>query len=196
MGKVLAACCLSLLAAAQPAAAEWQFTPFLGLTFRGNTTLVDLEHATGNVHPAFGGAVSLLGSGIVGAEGLLTITPHFFQSSGDFVESSRLTELMGNVVLTVPRRWTEYFLRPFVSAGFGVVRVSKTDQQDVLPIHTHFASFDIGGGAVGFLSQRTGVRFDVRYHTTVHGTEAAPGVANGDAHLRYLTAAIGVVIRR
>ena len=59
------------------------------------------------------------------------------------------------------------------------------------------AGFNIGGGAVGFLSQNTGVRFDLRYYSTLHDTEPIP-VTLGDApvHLRYMTFSVGVVIRR
>jgi hypothetical protein len=212
--NALAACCLCLAAPAT-AAAEWHFAPFVGVTFRGNTTIIDPEQATGESHPAFGGAVSLLGNGILGAEGLFQISPYFFQGSenrvtaeglpirDDLIASSRVIAAMGNVVVAAPRRYTEYFLRPFVSGGFGVLRVSKTEVQppggfEIFPLRANFAAFNIGGGAVGFFSQTTGVRFDFRYFSTLHGTDRGAGVtALGDpVRLRYLTASVGVVIRR
>lgn len=201
--------CLCLLAAPRAADAEWHFTPLAGLVFGGNTTLVDLELATGESHAVFGGAVSLLGSGILGGEGIFTLTPDFFQGSSgredstglpikdNLVESSRVTALMGNVVLTAPRRYTEYFLRPFVSGGVGLLRVSKTDiANNGIPLEANFAGFNIGGGAVGFFSQRTGVRFDFRYYSTLHSTQSDSALAFGDVHLRYFTATVGFVIRR
>ena len=55
--------------------------------------------------------------------------------------------------------------------------------------------YNIGGGAIGFFSRSTGVRFDLRYYSTVHGSDHGP-IAIGDVHLRYMTASVGVVIRR
>ncbi len=49
------------------AAADWQITPLLGLTFQGETTLLDSESAVGKAHWHFGGAVSVVGSGVFGA---------------------------------------------------------------------------------------------------------------------------------
>ena len=213
--KVVAACCLCLVAAPRAASAEWHFTPFIGDTFKGNTTIIDPELATGDKHATFGGTVTRLGSGIFGAEGVFEIIPGFFQGKpgrtdaagtpiqSDVVESSRVTTLMGNVVLTAPRKYTEYFLRPFVSGGFGLLRVTKIDvappgAQPLFPVEANLAGFNIGGGAVGFFSQNTGVRFDVRYFSTLHDTERADvATSNNDPiHLRYFTLSVGVVIRR
>ena len=53
---------------------------------------------------------------------------------------------------------------------------------------------NVGGGAIGFLTEKTGLRFDVRYHSTLNRLEGAP--AFGAAHVRYVTASVGIVIRR
>jgi hypothetical protein len=205
MFRILAAGGLCLLAAPRMAAAEWHVTPMIGITFAGKTTLLDPQVAAGKRHADFGGAVTLLGAGVLGAETIVVFTPGFFQTDRTSlatdvprveISSSRTLAVMGNVVLTTPRRWTEYNLRPFVSGGFGMLRASKTEEKDVFPLHANFAGFNIGGGAVGFFSQRTGVRFDVRYYSTVHSTYHGPGVAIGDVRLHYMTAAVGVVMRR
>ena len=188
------------------AAAEWHVTPILGMTFAGQTTLIDPQSAAGKRHVSFGGAASLLGGGIFGAEALVIITPGFFQTDrswlGDDVarveiKSSRAVAVMGNAVLTTPRRWTEYSLRPFVSGGFGMLRVSQTPQVEDrgLPVNASMAAFNVGGGAIGFLSPRTGVRFDLRYYGTARGTDKGP-IAFGLVRLHYMTAAVGLVFRR
>jgi hypothetical protein len=195
-----------LLARPRAAAAEWHITPLLGVTFAGRTTLIDLQGAAEKKHVDFGGAVTLLGAGVIGAETVIVFTPGFFQTDQSpltdtptpELESSRTMAWMANGVLTVPRRWTEYFLRPFVSGGFGMLRASQTQKVDVLSYHAAMAGFNIGGGAIGFLSQRTGVRFDVRYYGSVHGTDQGPIALGGDGlvRLHYMTASIGLVIRR
>lgn len=195
MFRSLALCCLALVALPASAAAEWHFTPMLGVTFAGKTTLQDFEGATGDIHPALGIAVTFLTGGLIGAEAIGEVTPGFFQKESTIVEKSRSSALMGNVVIAAPRRLTEYSLRPFASGGLGLLRTSQTDKKGVLPVTSNVAGFNIGGGAIGFLTKSTGVRFDVRYFSNLHGVDQG-GVAIGDVHLRYMTASVGVVIRR
>ncbi|CAN5666952.1 hypothetical protein BH24ACI5_BH24ACI5_17190 [soil metagenome] len=197
MLKVLVVGGLILLGFTRTAHAEWHFAPMAGLTMLGNTSLVDLEDATRRRHPNFGFSVSLLSSGIIGAEVLTVWTPRFFEhGDGDLVKGSRTIVGMANVVLTAPRRWTEYSLRPFVSGGFGLMHASALDNQGFFPIDVNVAGFNIGGGAVGFLSDRTGLRFDFRYHSTLNRSGDAPSIPIGPVHLRYATASIGLVFRR
>ena len=190
---------------ARSASAEWHLTPMIGLTFAGKTTLFDPQVATGKRHANFGGAATLLGAGVLGAEAIVVVTPGFFETDRTPLDtdvarvefsSTRTMAVMGNLVVTTPRRLTEYSLRPFVSGGFGLLRTSKTEERDILSLHANFAGFNVGGGAIGFLSQRTGVRFDLRYYGTVHDTDHGPGVSVGAVHLRYFTASVGLVIRR
>lgn len=201
----IAVCSLLVILTPRAAGAEWHITPMVGVTFFGSTNLIDHELATDNVHRTFGGSVSLLGGGLLGVESLFAWTPGFFdddEAPNQLVKSSRLVSLMGNVVLTAPRRWTEYSLRPFVSGGIGWVQVSTTEQfpavipgETLLPINNNLVGFNIGGGAVGFLTPRTGLRFDVRYYSNLNPTDEGP-VAFGNVRIRYLTASVGIVLRR
>ena len=78
------------------------------MTFGGNTTLVDPDNATGGVHADVGISGMWLSKGIFGVEGLATLTPGFFQNDhSQFIRSSRSTALMGNMVVTAPRKYTE-----------------------------------------------------------------------------------------
>jgi hypothetical protein len=206
MLRALACACVCLLAAPAAAFAEWQITPMIGLTFAGKTTIADPDQGTGKRHPTVSGSVAMLGGGVLGVEGIVALTPGFFQSGDDpvlfqpgaeqnaLVESSRIVTMMGNVVVTAPRRWTEYFLRPFVSGGFGLMQVSKREPGDLLSTTLNLFGYNVGGGAIGFLTQRTGVRFELRYYSTVRGTDHGP-IAFGDVRVRYMTASVGLVIR-
>lgn len=203
MLRPVAICLVLLVTGVSEAAAEWHFTPMAGLTMFGSTSMFDPEEGTGNVHLQAGGAVSWLSRGIFGVEAVTTWTPNFFEGdpSGEFldpgaspveIKSSRALSLMANVVVTLPQRWTEYGLRPFVSGGFGLMHAQTVD--DIFPVTVNVRGVNIGGGAIGFLSDKTGLRFDVRYHSTLNRLEGAP--AFGDAYLRYVTASVGLVIRR
>ncbi len=195
LSRALAAGVLLALAFPQSAAAEWHFTPMLGTTFFIKTSVVDLDAATDQIHRNLGGSVALLGSGILGAEGLIVWTPGLFTGDKGLVKSSRSISAMGNVVVTTPRRWTEYSLRPFVSGGFGLINVSKTDVFQVFPFNSNIPAFNIGGGAIGFLSKRTGLRFDLRYYSSLARSDEGP-VAIGRVHIRYMTGSVGLVLRR
>jgi hypothetical protein len=190
----LAVACLAATPAV--AAAEWHFVPMVGVTFRGSTTLVDVEHATDKAHINLGGAVTLLGRGVLGVETVFVFTPGFFDRDGaSLIESSSTYALMGNAVLTLPQRWTEYSLRPFVSGGLGWTHASTTLKDDALSLGVDTTGFNIGGGAVGFMSKRTGVRFDLRYYHTLRRTDKGP-VALGKTRLGYVSGSIGIVFRR
>src|SRR5687768_956266 len=198
-------CGLLLLALARPASAEWHITPFAGLTMFGNTNVFDPQLATGDRHLHAGGSVSWVSRGIFGFEAIGTWTPGFFEGDTSFedipggeieIESSRAFSLMGNVLVTLPQRWTEYGLRPFVSGGFGLIHAYRRDRSDVFPVNVNVAGFNIGGGAIGFLSERTGLRFDVRYHSTLNRDADAPLIGLGPVHLRYVSASVGIVFRR
>ena len=214
MRRTLAACCLCLLLAPRAAqAAEWHFAPVFGMTFAGSTTLNDLQLGVGKKHFNFGGIVSRFGDGVIGVEGVVIYTGHFFEFDGprdpgapapvDIAKNYTLSA-SGNVVLTVPKRWTEYFLRPYVSGGFGLLRAVSIDQpakpssESLLPVTANMPAFTFGGGAIGFFSQGTGFRFDLRYHTGLSrdpGSNPLNGLSS-ELHLHYMTAEIGLVIRR
>src|SRR5215207_3681950 len=156
MLRALAVSCVCLLAAPATASAEWHITPMAGLTFAGKTTITDLDQGTGKRHPNIAGSVALLGEGLFGVEGIVTLTPRFFQSGDEsglfpqtaeksFVDESRVWAVMGNVVVAAPRRWTEYFLRPFVSGGFGLIRPTKLETGQVFSTSPNLFGYNIGG---------------------------------------------------
>ena len=204
--KTLGLCGLVLLLFAVPARADWQFAPFVGFTFGGDTTLVDPESAAGNRHWTFGGTATLIGKGPIAVEGLFAYTPGFFESNEPprnpipppgtepaLVTSSRVYALMGNVVLTTPAHLSENSLRPYLSGGVGLLHVSQTNLGNAFPISSNLFGFNVGGGAVGFITNRTGLRFDLRYYSTLRRDEQ--GFAFGHVRLSYWNAGVGVVLR-
>jgi hypothetical protein len=199
MPRALIICALLALALPGRAEAEWHFSPSIGVTFaKGSNVFTDFSEAMEGNNRTFGFTVSRLGEGIVGFEGIVAFTRGFF---GDAVValdpdgSNRALTMMGNVVLTTPRLWTEYSLRPFVSGGIGLMHLRNTEF--LFPVAEDFSGFNVGAGAIGFLSDRTGVRFEARYYSTMGRKEVGdPLLTLGERlHLRYMTASIGVVIR-
>ena len=198
--KVSAGALAAMLFMALPtkAEAEWQLAPFIGWTFHTNTTLFDPAFGTEETHWNFGANVTLLGAGPVGVEAVFVYTPGLFGAGeGSVVSASRSVALMGNVVLTTPRSWNEYGLRPFVSGGLGLLHAGREDLAGALRNH-NIVGFNIGGGAVGFLTNNTGLRFDLRYFRHLKPVSIADDEivdSFGDVELSYWTGTIGVVFR-
>ena len=188
---------LVVLCAGQ-ARAEWQLKPFTGLTFGGGTTFLDNEHAVGDANIVFGFDGVLLGE-LIGVEGDLGYGPGFFQS-GDhrtvasiLVSSSSVTTLTGNIVVALPRRVTEYTLRPYFVVGTGLMHVRSIDPNDVLSVSRTLPAVDIGGGATGFLTDRIGVNWDVRYFHTAGGD--AGNFSIGKERLSFWRAVMALAFR-
>jgi hypothetical protein len=54
--------------------------------------------------------------------------------------------------------------------------------------------YNVGGGAVGFLTERTGLRFDLRYFSNLKPVDD-PDIALGRVQLSYWLGSVGVVFR-
>jgi len=178
------------------ASAEWQLRPFVGFTFGGATTFVDLDRAVGDLNLAFGGSGVLLGE-IVGVEGDLGFAPGFFQSGpNSLVLKSGVTTLTGNLVVALPRRVAQYSLRPYFVGGGGLMHVKlETTSAGVLRVRRTLPAVDIGGGVTGFLTESVGLNWDLRYFRTVGGSSELRGVNFGTERLSFWRANMAVAFR-
>jgi hypothetical protein len=198
MRHVLIASVLLLLFPLQ-AAAEWQFKPFVGLTFGGATTFIDLEDAAGTTKICWGGNAAYVGE-IFGIEGDFGTTPGFFQSNNysladlQKVYDSAVTTLTGNIVVAWPRHRAEYTLRPYLVAGGGLVRVRIDDRKGPL-VTSNQSGFDVGGGATGFLTKRVGVSWDLRYFRSIAGTGQGGGISFDQPGISFWRLSMAVAVR-
>jgi hypothetical protein len=211
--KALRLCVCSIIAVlsfARPAAADWHFTPFIGTTFGGNSTFIGSESLLteqkffGRKDLVVGGSVAHIGRGLLGVEGIFVYVPGIVNPELEPDETSPETEqlivgsysiaAMGNVVLTTPRAWNEHGLRPFVSGGFGLLHLTTETIRDALLFRRTVMGYNVGGGAIGFVSDRTGVRFEARRFAYVKPSESS-GFSIGNETYSYWTATVGVVFR-
>ena len=179
--------------------AEWQIRPFLGVTFAGGTTLVDLAHAAGSPNIVVGVNGALLGD-VIGIDVDFGHAPGFFESGDShLVQRSSVTTLTGNVVIAPPRHLTEYTLGPYFVVGAGLMRARSDDFFGLLSVASTMPAMDVGGGANGFLSDRIGLSWDARYFWSVGGKEVrglSLGPQQVSEQLSFWRASMAVVIRR
>jgi hypothetical protein len=177
------------------ASAERQLKPFFAGAFGGETTFVDFDHAVGNKHLVIGASAVWLGE-VIGFEADLGHAPGFFQSSaGLIVLTSSVTTLTGNIVVALPRRMTQYTLRPYVVGGGGLMRVRADDKAQVLQVFRTLRALDVGGGATGFLTDRFGVDWQLRYFRTTGGVDEQRGISTGAEQLSFWRASMALAIR-
>jgi hypothetical protein len=188
-----------VLVVAPRASAEWQIKPFVGVTFGGGTTFVDFEHAVGHPQPAFGVSGQLLGD-VFGIEADFGRAPGFFErgqqpaSGQQLVSNTSVTTFTGNIVVALPRRFAEYTLRPYVVGGAGVMAVRINDGLGNPYVSRNLQAMDLGGGVTGFLTNRVGVSWDVRYFRSIDRTSES-GLSFGSEQLSFWRANMAVAIR-
>jgi opacity protein-like surface antigen len=165
LGSVTA---LALVAAAPaPASADWTFSPFIGSTFNGELNDVDLDESTQN-KLSWGGSLMWMGEGIAGFEVDFGYTPDFFFSDNDnevdFIGDGNVTTFMVNAVIGVPIGGDRGAgIRPYGTAGLGLVRQSVDDVIDVFDADRNSLGFNVGGGIMGMFTDNVGIRGDIRW---------------------------------
>jgi hypothetical protein len=194
--RAVVATLLLLLCCAPDAAAEWQLKPFGSLTFGGGTTFLDLDQTVGSVNPAIGVSGVLLGN-VIGIEGDFAYGPGFFEPGDQrLVQKSSVTTLTGNLVIAVPRRLAAYTLRPYVAVGVGLMHVRIEGVLDAVLISSTLPAADLGGGVTGFLTDRIGVSWDVRYFGSLRRGRVVSGITiGGEEELSFWRASMALAIR-
>jgi opacity protein-like surface antigen len=194
--RVLPLLLMFTLAAPAIAFADWMVTPFIGLKFAGRTNIVDLEQGASNTKMTLGVSVGMLSDGIFGIEGELGHSPRFFERSGGgaLVARSNVTTLTGSVLVAVPRRITQDSLRPYAVAGIGLVHVAIDDAANVLPVDGNILGMSLGGGAIGQLTNRASIRFEVRHIRNIApaSKENVPGL--GVTEISFWRATVGIAL--
>jgi hypothetical protein len=177
------------------ASADWLVVPFLGNTFAPETTFLIFEEGAGR-KLTLGGSVVLISDGILGLEADVGHTPRFFEGSNPLglVIQSRVTTLSGSIVLAAPLALTRESLRPYVAGGLGLIQARSRNAGGLFPVTQDLLGLNLGGGAIGFLSPRTGVRFDLRRFKAVTG-EDGPFARPGVSRLSFWRLTIGAVLR-
>ena len=191
--RVLAA--LVIWLSPSSAAADWLLTPFIGSSFAPETTFLIFEDGAGRTL-TLGGSVSLLSDGILGLEADVGHTPGFFEGNDPLglVLTSRVTTLTGSVILAVPLSVTRESLRPYLVIGAGLMQARSKHAAGLFPVDRNLLGINIGAGAIGMVSPRAGLRFDVRYIKAASGADG-PFARAGLSRLSFWRGTAGIVLR-
>ena len=186
--------CAALVGSSARAGADIIVTPFVGKTFAAQTTLQTAE-GLDTQKWIVGGAAGWLGAGLFGAELDFGYVPRFFES--DILlnrPGSNATSLTGNVLVAVPLSVTRESLRPYFTAGMGLLHAGVNDIGGLAEIDRDFLALSVGGGAIGFLNNRAGVRFDLRrIRTTATAVDTTTGET--EPRLGFWRLTFGVALR-
>jgi hypothetical protein len=151
---------LTLVLAPASARADWLFTPNVGTGFGGD--------ASGREHLTYGASIGWMGAGIFGWEADFAFTPEFFEADDDdtdLFDSSNVTTFMVNAIVGVPAGGTTGGgFRPYFSGGIGLLQSSLQGADELFEVSNSDFGINLGGGAMGFMSDHVGFRGDVRYY--------------------------------
>jgi hypothetical protein len=193
----LAAC--ATLVPSREAHADWLITPWVATTFAIDTTYLRLETgARERRYAMFGVSGSWLGSQLLGVEAELGAAPGFFEVDepgnplDSLLQASNLVTLFGNVIVAMPLSVTGDSLRPYLLSGLGWMHATLDDQIGLLESDDSLG-LQLGGGAIGFVTDRVAIRFDLRNIRTL--TRATTLTGERDWKLSFWRASVGVAIR-
>lgn len=193
--RVLLLAAVFLCAGGVEARADFLITPFIGSAFGGRTTLFDLDIGAASAkHWTFGGGAAWLSDQVLGVEADFAMVPGFFENSSEtgLITGSRVTTLTGNVLAALPLSVSRESLRPYVTGGLGLIHATADDFIG-LNESGDWLGLQLGAGAIGLISDRTGVRFDLRHFralsrdTTLRGERASK--------LSFWRVSVGVTLR-
>jgi opacity protein-like surface antigen len=181
---------LSLVLMPGTARADWLFTPALGTTFGGDT---NGEHFTYNL------SLGWMGAGIFGWEADLGFTPEFFEpSDGDFDldGGNNVVSAMANALIGIPLGGqTGRGFRPYFAAGIGMLQTEARSSDDLFRIDNSEFGFNLGVGAMGFMTDHVGFRGDLRYFRDLEDTEQNGGFTLATGNFDFWRGTAGLTFR-
>jgi len=186
-----------LLSPVAPASADIFVSPFLGVKFNGGTNELDFNNDVGarDTKMAVGlSGVVMMDKGL-GFELEIAHQPRFFERTvNNLVTRSGVTTISGNVMLAAPISITRESLRPYIVGGLGWMHASANNGIGFLEFNNDFLGLSLGVGAVGFIGDVTGLRFDLRYLKSISSNDVSD-VSRESARVSFWRATVGVVFR-
>lgn len=186
--RVVAAALIILAGAAAPARADWLFTPYIGLVFGGDAR---------NERVTYGGSLTWMSRGIVGIELDGALAANLFSPDDESLALSlgddKVGTAMANLIIGAPLG--EPGLRPYASAGAGLIQLSVDNPLDTFDVTENSFGVNVGAGVVGFVGDRLGLRADVRYFRRLQDSDSSAEINLGLGRLNFWRTTLGLSIR-
>jgi opacity protein-like surface antigen len=187
---------LALAFAPSAAWADGYFVPFIGANFGGDVGRPLSETVDERNRMTFGFGVGGMAGGIFGAEFDFGYTHNFYASDGTVVTKSNLITAMPALVIGIPiGGQSGPGIRPYLLAGAGLLR-RDLDFDTLDSLSRNDWGYTVGGGVMGYFSDRVGLRADLRYFRNfkvddidITDVDVEPGTFN------FGRASIGLLLR-
>lgn len=158
--RIIGAMALAFVMLPASSFADWYIAPSVGGQFssgsRGGGFLAPaIDSERWNI-----GATGGWTKGWWGVDADLGYHPEFFDDGGGFLTEASLLTLMSNARVAFPGRAR---VRPFASGGVGLIQPNLAEPGGLLRVDGTKFGWNAGGGLVTMLSDRIGIRADVRY---------------------------------
>jgi opacity protein-like surface antigen len=176
---------VALIVTAVPARADWLFTPYLGVSFGGDTT---------GQNVTYGASLGWMGAGVIGFEVDGAFAPDLFDEDDGLdlaIQESNATTLMGNLIIGAPLG----AVRPYVSGGAGLIRTRVADAEEFFDINDNSFGVNVGAGVMGFVRDNVGLRGDVRYFRSVQDSDGGDDIDLDFGTFDFWRATFGVTFR-
>lgn len=183
-----------LLATPTIARAEIFAVPFMGMKFGGGTSIFDIEFVSGAKKFTMGGAVMSIDRGILGYEASFGYLPGYFERDNElWATGSFAIDLTGSVLLSLPPDVTAGGLRPYFAVGAGLAHLQANDKLNLFQVRRTVPVANLGGGAIGLITNNVGVRFDYRYVRSLQTDDGS--LANVGRRISYNRFTVGLLLR-
>ena len=183
-----------MLATPTIARAEIFAVPFMGMKFGGGTSIFDIEFVSGAKKFTLGGAVMSIDRGILGYEGSFGYIPGYFERDNELWATGSFTiDLTGSVLLSLPPDVTAGGLRPYFAVGAGLAHLQANDKLQLFQVRRTVPVGNLGGGAIGLITNNVGVRFDYRYVRSLQTDDGS--LANVGRRISYSRFTVGLLLR-
>lgn len=184
--SMVVAAALALLLAPATARADWLITPFVGTNWSSDVT--------GDHRVPFGAGFGYMSGGILGYETQISFTDSFFGNSG-LLGSNSVFSWMGNVIAGVPIGGATQ-IRPYGTFGLGWIRTAVgSNVGDPFYGRSNDFGLNAGGGVMGFVTPRVGLRGDVRYFRSLTDDTNGGPLGLGLGRFHYWTGTVGVTFK-
>ena len=190
--RFIAALALTLMIVPSSASADWFIAPYAGGLFGSNS------RGGGFLTPAAEserwniGATAGWTKGWWGVDADLGYHPEFFDDGGGFLTEASVLTLMGNAHVSLPSRAR---LQPFVSAGVGLIQPDIAEPGGLARVDEAKFGWNAGGGVVALITERIGIRADIRYFRATDDAESMNAFGIRFAGLDFVKTTVGVAFK-